>query len=180
MSETVVSAELERLRKRLAEEESAHETTMRQRDFAERWADKLASGVGDVEVIGEHSNLNNPWETAYGLMRSLAEFEAERAKAEKLQRFKDWVHNYLDKRGVPHHPPGVHGAEGCRIGDRMDWLMAKVAGLEVENARLQSLASYQMATEWRDKYQNLLVALSCIVKDAKATPPPAKNAEPST
>jgi hypothetical protein len=51
------------------------------------------------------------------------------ARVEKLQRFKDWVHNYLDRHGVPHHPPGTHGAEGCRIGDRMDWLMAQRAEL---------------------------------------------------
>lgn len=43
----------------------------------------------------------------------------------KLHAFKDWVHAYLDRHGVPHHPPGPHGAEGCRIGDRMDWLMAQ-------------------------------------------------------
>lgn len=44
----------------------------------------------------------------------------------KLQRFKDWVHAYLDTKGVPHHPPGPHGAEGCRIGDRMDWVFARL------------------------------------------------------
>lgn len=43
-------------------------------------------------------------------------------RATKLQAFKDWVHAYLDAQGVPHHPPGTHGAEGCRIGDRMDWV----------------------------------------------------------
>lgn len=69
--------------------------------------------------------------------------ESFRTENAKLQRFKDWVHAYLDAHGVPHHPPGVHGAEGCRIGDRMDWLMAKVAGLEAENARMKQLiASY--------------------------------------
>lgn len=47
-----------------------------------------------------------------------------RAKCDKLQAFKDWVHAYLDQHDVPHHPPGSHGAAGCRIGDRMDWLMA--------------------------------------------------------
>lgn len=73
------------LRARLAEEEAAHDVTIRQRDFAEEWADKLASGVGDIEVIGEHSNLNNPWETAYGLMRSLAEFEAAVAELAALR-----------------------------------------------------------------------------------------------
>jgi len=53
-------------------------------------------------------------------------------KVAKLQRFKDWVHQYLDDRGVPHHPPGTHGAEGCRIGDRMDWLMARIERLKAE------------------------------------------------
>ena len=64
----------------------------------------------------------------------VAELEKER---DKLQVFKTWVHNYLDGHGVPHHPPGVHGAEGCRIGDRMDWLMAQLADArgEVEVAR---------------------------------------------
>jgi hypothetical protein len=45
-----------------------------------------------------------------------------RTQVAKLQAFKDWVHGYLDAQGVPHHPPGTHGAEGCRIGDRMDWV----------------------------------------------------------
>lgn len=48
----------------------------------------------------------------------------------KLHAFKVWVHGFLDDHGVPHHPPGPHGAEGCRIGDRMDWLMAKLANAE--------------------------------------------------
>ena len=54
--------------------------------------------------------------------REKAELKAER---DKLQAFKTWVHEYLDAHGVPHHPPGTHGAEGCRIGDRMDWVFAE-------------------------------------------------------
>jgi hypothetical protein len=65
------------------------------------------------------------------------------AQAKKLQAFKDWVHGYLDAHGVPHHPPGPHGAEGCRIGDRMDWLMAKLAELK---AVIQ--ATIARAAEW--------------------------------
>jgi hypothetical protein len=55
-----------------------------------------------------------------------AEIVGLREKVAKLQAFKDWVHKYLDDHGAPHHPPGPHGAEGCRIGDRMDWLMARI------------------------------------------------------
>ena len=53
-------------------------------------------------------------------------------RAVKLQAFKDWVHAYLDAQDVPHHPPGTHGAAGCRIGDRMDWLMNKLHTAERE------------------------------------------------
>lgn len=41
------------------------------------------------------------------------------------QKFKDFVHEYFDSKGVPHHPPGTHGEHGCRIGDRMDWVWAE-------------------------------------------------------
>lgn len=36
--------------------------------------------------------------------------------------FKEYVHARLDHAGVPYHPEGPHGAHGCRIGDRLDWL----------------------------------------------------------
>ncbi len=58
------------------------------------------------------------------------DLSSAREERDKLQAFKTWVHAYLDTHGVPHHPPGTHGEAGCRIGDRMDWLMEKVAGLE--------------------------------------------------
>lgn len=58
------------------------------------------------------------------LRQQLAEAVKER---DKLAVFKKWVHDYLDGKGIPHHPPGTHGAEGCRIGDRMDYLFAEFA-----------------------------------------------------
>lgn len=57
--------------------------------------------------------------------------ELERQLVER-QAFKDWVHTYLDVHGVPHHPPGTHGAAGCRIGDRMDWLMQQLDAVRAE------------------------------------------------
>jgi hypothetical protein len=59
------------------------------------------------------------------LIQRLQAAEEER---DRLAKFKAWVHDYLDRHGVPHHPPGTHGAEGCRIGDRMDWLMERQTG----------------------------------------------------
>jgi hypothetical protein len=64
------------------------------------------------------------------LIKLVREMESQ---CTKLQAFKDWVHKYLDAHGIPHHPPGMHGAEGCRIGDRMDWLLEK-AGLKMKQS----------------------------------------------
>lgn len=55
-----------------------------------------------------------------------AEIDKLREKVAKLQAFKDWVHKYLDDHGVPTHLPGPHSAEGCRIGDRMDWVFSQL------------------------------------------------------
>src|SRR5579859_7924899 len=57
-------------------------------------------------------------------VRRLEECEKLRAERDALQRFKDWCHSYLDAKGVPEAPEGPHGAEGCRIGDRMDWVFS--------------------------------------------------------
>lgn len=64
------------MRVELDRESAAHEVTISQRDAAEEWADKLAYAVAPIEVIGEHSNLNNPWEQAYNLVRSDANVQA--------------------------------------------------------------------------------------------------------
>ncbi|WP_024767497.1 hypothetical protein [Pseudomonas nitroreducens] len=62
------AAELER---KLDEEEGSHLETIKQRDNAEHWADQLANAIAerhDVD-IGEHSNLNCPWNEALTWMQ---------------------------------------------------------------------------------------------------------------
>lgn len=39
---------------------------------------------------------------------------------DKLQAFKDYVHERLDDAGIATHPEGEHSKHGCRIGDRLD------------------------------------------------------------
>jgi hypothetical protein len=51
----------------------------------------------------------------------LAKVTAER---DKLQRFKDYVHARRDAAGVPVDPESSHKAEGCRIGGRLDIVLA--------------------------------------------------------
>ena len=53
-------------------------------------------------------------------------YRTAQEKVAKLQKFKDWVHAYLDAKGVPTHPDGPHSKEGCRIGDRMDWVFERL------------------------------------------------------
>jgi hypothetical protein len=65
---------------------------------------------------------------------------------DKLQAFKDWVHAYLDGKGVPHHPPGTHGAAGCRIGDRMDWVWAELDDVREWNRQMLAVDS-----EWDEQ-----------------------------
>jgi hypothetical protein len=37
---------------------------IKERDYFEEWADKLAYAIAPVEIIGEHSNVNNPYQNA--------------------------------------------------------------------------------------------------------------------
>lgn len=65
----------------------------------------------------------------------LHKFECEQVK--KLQAFKDWVHSYLDARGVPaEFPDGEHTKRGCRIGDRMDHVFAELEALRKLSANV--------------------------------------------
>jgi len=48
----------------LAREERDHLRTIDQRDAAQDWADRLAYAIAPLDVIGEHSNMNDPWHNA--------------------------------------------------------------------------------------------------------------------
>lgn len=41
-------------------------------------------------------------------------------KIASLQKFKDYVHDRLDKMGIEKDPDSEHKAAGCRIGGRLD------------------------------------------------------------
>jgi hypothetical protein len=64
------------------------------------------------------------------LAQLIAENEKLRQERDKALAFKTWTHSYCDAHGVPHSPPGTHGAAGCRIGDRLDWLMERLRRVE--------------------------------------------------
>lgn len=99
------------------------------RTFRAKLMDVYEQQTGDD---AEDAMANDERLVADDYPRLLAACQRAEAERDKLQAFKDWVHRYLDCHGVPHHPPGTHGAEGCRIGDRLDWLMAERERLQAE------------------------------------------------
>jgi hypothetical protein len=52
------------------------------------------------------------------------------AKVEKLQAFKDFVHNRLDEAGIEKEPNGEHSKNCCRIGDRLDIALQQATVVE--------------------------------------------------
>lgn len=45
---------------------------------------------------------------------------AAQAERDRLQAFKDYVHQRLDAASIPKNPPGPHADAGCRVGQRLD------------------------------------------------------------
>jgi hypothetical protein len=56
--------EIDRLRREARENDRALSQTIDERDSAQDMADKLAYAIAPLEVIGEHSSGNCPWENA--------------------------------------------------------------------------------------------------------------------
>lgn len=83
------------------------------------------------ELLAEHDLLQGERSVLAAKVNSLA------ARVDDLQRFKDWVHNCLTEHGVPEHPGGPHTAAGCRIGDRLDWVFARLENQEADTEALR-------------------------------------------
>ena len=60
------------------------------------------------------------------IRRCYAELDSLRAELAERAAFKAYVHERLDTAGVPHDPDPEKTADtGCRIGHRLDWLLAE-------------------------------------------------------
>jgi Zn ribbon nucleic-acid-binding protein len=65
------------------------------------------------------------------LRRVLNLLEEGEAKVAKGQAFKSFVHSRFDAIGVPKEfPEGPHSKEGCRVGDRIDWIEDRLKGVK--------------------------------------------------
>lgn len=105
------------------------------RDRAEEWADWLAYAVAPVEVIGEHSSHNSPWENALailqerpagpggGLDREAADDEDNDAAIRRSARIA--LLGELADHFMAHDGPGYVTEELCR---RREALLAPLLG----------------------------------------------------
>ena len=66
-------------------------------------------------------------------------------QVDKLQAFKDYVHNRLDGERVEKEPNGKHSKHGCRIGDRLDIVFNEFQAITKERDELKVKLA-----EWED------------------------------
>ncbi len=74
-----------------------------------------------------------------------AALAAAEQKRDALAAFKAYVHQRLDDAGIPVDPPSSHRDAGCRIGGRLDALLAKVASARAVMA--EEAARYAVSEE---------------------------------
>ncbi|MFU4471099.1 hypothetical protein ACM72L_28920 [Pseudomonas aeruginosa] len=127
-------AELER---KLRDEENAHTTTIEQRDNAEHWADQLAKAIAErfgVD-IGEHSNLNCPWNEALVWMQQ-PPAQAQHSVPEGVTIERDVAGTIHIKVGdfdfiqLQYQRPYTDNASTWKLAERIASLLAAAPGKE--------------------------------------------------
>lgn len=111
----------------------------------QHWAEAVAECITDeqeaLRIVGLYED--GEWQPAMlaigrenlALKRDLT---AARAEVEKLAAFKAFVHEFLDRNGVPTDPPGKMREEGCRVGQRLKYIADQ---REAARARIVELAA---------------------------------------
>jgi len=74
------------------------------RDCCEDWADKLAYSVGGIDLLGEHTNLNDPWTNARELITPYAEVEQLRAELRAARERIATLEGLLQAHGIDEGP----------------------------------------------------------------------------
>ncbi len=82
-----------------ARDDEMHTQALEERDRAEGWADGLANLIGQYfgEDVGEHSNMNSPWERAKAILENALAAQASRQDGQDpLQPAVDWLYRAVD------------------------------------------------------------------------------------
>ena len=91
--------------------------------YSDETIDAIVDACGD---FGSRFSTND------GVVREVLSALEETAEQKALRAFKGYVHQRLDDAGIPTRPEGEHSAAGCRIGDRLDILLARLSMAEHE------------------------------------------------
>jgi hypothetical protein len=149
----LLADECERLRLDNARLDGSILAELENRDNNAEWADKLAYAIADVETIGEHTNLNNPWSNALDAAENLhAEcsrlqervrvLEGSDLRARVTELAATWGPPTHDRGACPSVAAGVGQCFRCAVGAALD----ESAGREqAERSR----------DEWRAKWEQL-------------------------
>lgn len=78
------NAERDALKAQLDEAEKRLEKEVGEKEDAEQWADRIASAFTPFSILGDHSNMSNPWENAVDFAEQLLH-EAFRCRCCKEQ-----------------------------------------------------------------------------------------------
>lgn len=91
---------------------------------AEAAATRIMSAMNSMDAvsIGNPRDIRLVCEAVARLTREVGRLRAER---DTLAKFKSYVHKRLDDAGVPVDPDSPHKAEGCRVGGRLDYVLAQ-------------------------------------------------------
>jgi DNA repair exonuclease SbcCD ATPase subunit len=117
------------------------------REEVEKWKSGYELGVNKALELQEEINRlkhtdfrgdlitaqEEKWSLTQQLQASISELQSVKEDRDKLQKFKYYVHDRLDKMGVPVDPESPHKAAGCRIGGRLDY----VESVKEDNQRLR-------------------------------------------
>lgn len=99
-----------------------------------------------------------------------SEVEELKAENEKLRKFKEYVHDRLDKMGVPSDPePENNKVHGCRIEGRLNVIKSYLPYLMREGK--MAIKSRSKTIELLDAYSNFLTKNGYMDTDWKDEPP---------
>ena len=96
--------------------------------FSEAYLEKV-----DLTKRSSEKYIKNDYEAGFldGYMESCNSRMKLIDEITSLQKFKDYVHNRLDKMGIEKDPESHHKKSGCRIGGRLDIIESKINPIEL-------------------------------------------------
>lgn len=118
-------------------------------ELLERVADEVAKLSALVsEELGKAASIahlcrNEVQDTDAALVDANERTARYKTERDKLQEFKAYVHARLDAAGVTVDPESPHKAEGCRIGGRLDEVLADLE----HQKKLVTALTYRVAAQ---------------------------------